>query len=164
MAIMNELTSDKGDDVATPPVTKPSPAELTHAQYLAFANDMRRRWAKGDIEPILALFDDHAVYQLLGSRALIPSAGVRIGKHEIREAWRTFFIDFETVAFQIDDVAYNLPRTAFTVWRVFLRHRGTQVEAHFEGVDHLVWSNGKIIKMTSYFDTALLASLTPMDD
>lgn len=179
MAIMNEKTLNDVDEAEELPAAKtspaepsaakplqaaPSPAELTHAQYLAFANDMRRRWSKGDMEPVLALFDDNAVYQLLGSRALISCAGVRHGKDEIREAWRAFYIEFETIDFRIDDVAYNLPRTAFTVWSVYLRHRGTQVEAHFEGVDHLVWSKGKIIKFTSYFDTALLASLTPTEE
>jgi len=137
---------------------------LTRDQYLALAKDIYGSWTRGDIEPLMAFFHDKAIFRLLGSRAMIPAAGFRIGKQEIREAFRALHVDFEIVDFEIDDLAYNPPYSSFMSWRLLLRNRGTQVAAILEGVDHLSWSNAKIVKLTSYFDTALLAALASHDD
>ena len=53
---------------------------LTREQYLAIARDIYGRRAKGDNEPGLFYFADDASYRLIGSRDLIPAAGVRVGK------------------------------------------------------------------------------------
>lgn len=136
---------------------------LTREEYLAIARDIYGRRAKGDNEPGLALFHDNAVYRLIGSRALIPAAGVRVGKDEIREAWRAFDTDFEMLSFEVDDLAFDLPRCSYMSWRMQLRSRGTGAVAELEGVDRLYWVDFKIVEWTRYFDTALIAALAEHD-
>ena len=99
------------------------------------------------------------MYRLLGSRALIPAAGVRVGKNEIREAWRAFDVDFEIVDFEIDDLVVEMPRVSYMSWRMTLRNRGTGAVIELEGIDHLKWRDAKIYQWTRYFDTALVAAL-----
>jgi hypothetical protein len=132
---------------------------LTREEYMAIARDIYGRRARGDTEPGLHFFHDNATYRLLGSRALIPAAGVRVGKEEIREAWRAFDVDFEILNFEVDDLVVDMPRCSYMSWHMRLRNRGTGVVADLEGVDRLFWRDFKIIEWTRYFDTALVAAL-----
>jgi len=136
---------------------------MTREEYLALARDIYGRRAKGDNEPGLAFFHDNAVYRLNGSRALIPAAGVRVGKDEIREAWRAFDTDFEILSFEVDDLAFDMPRCSYMSWHMQLRNRGTGAVAELEGVDRLYWVDSKIVEWTRYFDTALVAALAEHD-
>ncbi len=136
---------------------------MTREDYIAICRDIYGRRAKGDNEPGLALFHDDAVYRLLGSRALIPAAGVRVGKDEIREAWRAFDVDFEIMRFEVDDFVADIPRTSYMSWHMTLRNRGTGAVADLEGVDRLRWADYKIVEWTRYFDTALVAALGQTD-
>ncbi len=133
--------------------------KLTRIEYMAIAREIYGRRARGDNEPGLHFFHDNATYRLLGSRALIPAAGVRVGKDEIREAWRAFDVDFEIVSFEVDDIVVDMPRISYMSWHMRLRNRGTGVEAELEGVDRLKWVDFKIVEWTRYFDTALVAAL-----
>ncbi|MGO8740727.1 nuclear transport factor 2 family protein [Rhodoblastus sp.] len=137
---------------------------LTHEQYLALARDIYVRRARGDNEPGLVFFADNATYRLIGSRDLIPAAGVRVGKDEIREAWRAFDVDFEIGQFEIDDLVVEMPRMAYISWRMKLKNRGTHAEVELEGVDRLRWENYRIVDWTRYFDTALVVALRQGDD
>lgn len=132
---------------------------LTKDQYMALARDIYGRRARGDNEPGLAFFHDDATYRLIGSRTLIPAAGVRIGKDEIREAWRAFDVDFEIVNFEIDDLVIDMPRVSYMSWRMTLKNRGTGGTVELEGVDRLKWRDFKVAEWTRYFDTALVAAL-----
>lgn len=132
---------------------------LTPEQRLAIVRDIYAKRARGDNEPGLFFFHDNATYRLLGSRALIPAAGVRVGKDEIRQAWRAFDIDFEIVNFVVEDFVVDMPRTSYMSWQMTLRNRGTGVVVELEGVDRLKWRDFKIIDWTRYFDTALVAAL-----
>jgi SnoaL-like domain len=132
---------------------------LSREQYLAIARDIYGRRAKGDNEPGLFYFADHASYRLIGSRDLIPAAGVRVGKDEIREAWRAFDVDFEIVDFEIEDLVVDFPRMSYMSWRMTLKNRGTKAFVELEGVDRLRWENYKIVEWTRYFDTALVVAL-----
>ena len=136
---------------------------LTIEQYTAIARDIYGRRARGDSEPGLFFFHDDATYRLMGSRALIPAAGVRVGKDEIREAWRAFDVDFEIEDFEITDLVAEVPLRSYMSWRMRLRNRGTGVAADLEGVDRLFWRDYKIIEWTRYFDTALVAALKDGD-
>jgi ketosteroid isomerase-like protein len=138
--------------------------KMTREEQLAVARDIYARRARGDNEPGLYFFHDNATYRLIGSRSLIPAAGVRVGKDEIREAWRAFDIDFEMVTFDIDDFVVDMPRASFMSWRMTLRNRGTGVVIELEGVDHLKWVDAKIAEWTRYFDTALVAALKQGDE
>ena len=132
---------------------------LTREEYMAIARDIYGRRARGDTEPGLAFFHDSARYRLLGSRALIPSAGLRVGKAEIREAWRAFDTDFEILSFEIDDLVIDMPRCSYMSWHMRLRSRGAGAVAELEGVDRLFWNDFKIVEWTRFFDTALIAAL-----
>ncbi len=132
---------------------------LTHEQYLALARDIYGRRARGDNEPGLFFFADNAIYRLIGSRDLIPAAGVRVGKDEIRQAWRAFDVDLEIVGFEIDDLVVHMPRMSYMSWRMKVKNRGSGAVVELEGVDRLRWENFKIVEWTRYFDTALLAAL-----
>ncbi|WP_298423481.1 nuclear transport factor 2 family protein [Rhodoblastus sp.] len=132
---------------------------LTREQYLAIAHDIYGRRAKGDNEPGLFFFADNATYRLIGSRDLIPAAGVRVGKDEIREAWRAFDIDFEILSFEIEDLVVDFPRMSYMSWRMTLKNRGTGAMIELEGVDRLKWVDFKVVEWTRYFDTALVAAL-----
>jgi ketosteroid isomerase-like protein len=132
---------------------------LTREQYLALARDIYGRRAQGDNEPGLFFFADDATYRLIGSRHLIPAAGVRVGKEEIREAWRAFDVDFEIVRFEIDDLVFDMPRMSYMSWRMTLKNRGSGAVVELEGVDRLRWENFRIVEWTRYFDTALLVAL-----
>ncbi len=132
---------------------------LTHEQYLALARDIYGRRARGDNEPGLFFFADNAIYRLIGSRDLIPAAGVRVGKEEIRQAWRAFDVDFEIIGFEIDDLVVDMPRVSYMSWRMTVKNRGSGAVVELEGVDRLKWENFKIVEWTRYFDTALLAAL-----
>ncbi|HUO54397.1 MAG TPA: nuclear transport factor 2 family protein [Rhodoblastus sp.] len=132
---------------------------LTREQYMALARDIYGRRAKGDKEPGLQFFADTATYRLIGSRDLIPAAGVRVGKDEIREAWRAFDVDFEILAFEIDDLVVDFPRMSYMSWRMSLQNRGTGATVELEGVDRLRWADFKVVEWTRYFDTALVAAL-----
>ena len=136
---------------------------LTREEYLAIARDIYGRRARGDNEPGLAFFHDDARYRLLGSRALIPAAGVRVGKEEIRQAWRAFDTDFEILSFDIDDLVIDIPRCSYMSWHMQLRSRGTGAVAELEGVDRLIWVDFKIAEWTRFFDTALVAALAEND-
>ncbi len=132
---------------------------LTREQYLALARDIYGRRAQGDNEPGLFFFADDASYRLIGSRDLIPAAGVRVGKEEIREAWRAFDVDFEIIRFEIDDLVFDMPRMSYMSWRMTLKNRGSGAVVELEGVDRLRWENFRIVEWTRYFDTALLVAL-----
>ena len=80
---------------------------MTREEILAIARDIYGRRARGDNEPGLFFFHEDATYRLIGSRSLIPAAGVRVGKDEIREAWRAFDVDFEMVRFEVDDLVVD---------------------------------------------------------
>jgi ketosteroid isomerase-like protein len=134
-------------------------AGATREEYIAMARIVYGHCVRGDIEPVLALFHDDAIYQLIGSRALIPSAGRREGKEEIREAKRSFYVDFETLLIDVDDVVFDYPRRAYVSWRMRLRNRGTGVEADLEGVDRMHWKDDRVTEWTRYCDTALMAAL-----
>jgi ketosteroid isomerase-like protein len=136
---------------------------LTQEQYLAIARDFYGKRARGEFEPGLALFHENATYRLLGSRALIPSAGVRVGKAEIREAWRAFDTDFQFLSFEVDDLVLEGMHTCYISWRMILRHRGTGATVDLECVDRLKWVDHKIVDYTHYFDTALVAALAERD-
>jgi ketosteroid isomerase-like protein len=136
---------------------------LTRDERMARARTVYGHCARGEIEPVLALFHDDAVYRLVGSRALIPSAGRREGKQEIREAKRSFFVDFETLQVEIDDVVFDCPQSGYVSWRMHLRNRGTGIEAELEGVDCLHWKDGRVTEWIRYCDTALLAALGESD-
>lgn len=131
----------------------------TPQDYLDLARELYGRRARGDAEPALEFFDDHAIYRLIGARHIIPAAGVRIGKAEIREAWRAFDVDFEMLSFDIDDLVFDAPRIAYMSWRMTLKNRGTGAKADLEGIDRARFENFKIIEWVRYFDTALLAAL-----
>ncbi len=139
--------------------TKKALEGLSREQYLALARDIYGRRARGDNEPGLFFFADNATYRLIGSRDLIPAAGVRVGKDEIREAWRAFDVDFEMVLFEIDDLVVDLPRMSYMSWRMTLRNRGTGAMVDLEGVDRLRWRDFRIVEWTRYFDTALVVAL-----
>ena len=139
--------------------TKKALEGLSREQYLALARDIYGRRARGDNVPGLFFFADNATYRLIGSRDLIPAAGVRVGKDEIREAWRAFDVDFEMVLFEIDDLVVDLPRMSYMSWRMTLRNRGTGAMVDLEGVDRLRWRDFRIVEWTRYFDTALVVAL-----
>lgn len=132
---------------------------LSREQYLALARDIYGRRARGNNEPGLFFFADDATYRLIGSRDLIPAAGVRVGKDEIREAWRAFDVDFEIVRFEIDDLVVDLPRMSYMSWRMTLKNRGAGAMVELEGVDRLRWQDFRVVEWTRYFDTALVAAL-----
>lgn len=138
-------------------------AEATREERIARARIVYGHCARGEIEPVLALFHDDAIYRMVGSRALIPAAGRREGKEEIREAKRSFFVDFETLQIKIDDVVFDGSRSSYVSWRMRLRNRGTGVEADLEGVDRLHWKDDLIAEWTRYCDTALMAALGESD-
>jgi ketosteroid isomerase-like protein len=138
--------------------------KLTREEYMAIAREIYGRRARGDNEPGLYFFHDNATYRLLGSRALIPAAGVRVGKDEIREAWHAFDVDFEMLSFEVDDLVVDMPRCSYMSWHMRLRNRGTGAEVELEGVDRLIWVDFKIVEWTRYFDTALVAALKEGED
>lgn len=142
---------------------KPSLEGLTREDYIAIARDIYGRRARGDIEPGLAFFHEDATYRLIGSRSLIHAAGLRVGKDEIREAWRVFDVDFEMLSFEVDDLVVDYPRCSYMSWRMRLRNRGTGAEAELDGIDRLKWRDFKIAEWTRYFDTALVAALGESD-
>jgi ketosteroid isomerase-like protein len=137
---------------------------LSPEEYLALARDIYEKRARGDTEPGLLYFHDDVIYRLLGSRALIPAAGVRVGKDEVREAWRAFDVDFEILSFEIDDLVVDFPRMSYMSWHMTLRNRGTGATVELEGVDRLKWRDFKVAEWTRYFDTALVAALRDGED
>jgi len=137
--------------------------DMTREDYMAICREIYRRRAQGDTETGLALFHDNATYRLLGSRTMIASAGMRVGKTEIREAWRAFDVDFEIIAFEVDDFVADIPRMSYMSWRMTLRSRGTGAVADLDGVDRLRWVDYKIAEWTRYFDTALVGALGQTD-
>lgn len=137
--------------------------EMKHEDFIAICRDIYGRRARGDFEAALALFDDNATFRILGSRALIPAAGLRVGKAEIREAFIAFQVDFEMVDFDVDDFVADLPRMTYVSWHMTLRNRGTGAVAEIEGVDRLKWQDFKIVECVRYFDTALVAALAQTD-
>lgn len=132
---------------------------LTREEYMAIARDVYGRRARGDNEPALGFFHENARYRLLGSRALIPAAGMRVGKAEIREAWRAFDTDFEILSFEVEDLVIDMPRCSYMSWQMQLRSRGTGAVAEMEGVDRVFWADFKIVEWTRFFDTSLIAAL-----
>lgn len=138
-------------------------ANMTREHYMAICREIYRRRAEGDTETGLALFHDNATYRLLGSRAMIPAAGMRVGKDEIRGAWRAFDVDFEIIAFEVYDFVVDMPGISYMSWRMTLRGRGTGAVAELDGVDRLRWENCKIVEWTRYSDTALLGALGQSD-
>jgi ketosteroid isomerase-like protein len=137
--------------------------DMTQTDLLAICREIYGRRARGDFEAALALFDDNATFRLLGSRALITAAGLRVGKSEIREAFKAFEVDFEIVSFTVDDFSADMTRMAYVSWRMTLRNRGTGGMADIDGVDRLKWRDYKIIECTRYYDTALVAALAQTD-
>jgi len=136
---------------------------LSREDYIAIARDIYGKCARGDSEPVLALFHEDATYRLIGSRALIHAAGLRVGKNEIRESWRAFDVDFEMLSFEVDDLVVDYPRCSYMSWRMRIRNRGAGAEAELDGVDRLQWRDFKIAEWTRYFDTALMAALGDSD-
>jgi len=138
-------------------------ADMTREELLALCREIYGRRARGDFEAALALFDDAATFRILGSRALIPAAGLRVGKAEIREAFMAFQVDFEMINFEVDDFVGDLPHIAYVSWHMTLRNRGTGAQAEIEGVDRLKWRNFKIVECVRFYDTALIAALAQTD-
>lgn len=137
--------------------------EMKREDLIAICREIYGRYARGDFEAVLAVFDDNATFRILGSRALIPAAGLRVGKEEIREAFRAFEVDFEIIEFELDDIVADQSRIAFVSWRITLRSRGTGAQAGIEGVDRLKWRDFKIVECVCFLDTALVAALGQTD-
>ncbi|MBB4196784.1 ketosteroid isomerase-like protein [Rhodoblastus sphagnicola] len=136
---------------------------MRREDFMAICRDIYARRARGDVEAGLALFHDNATYRMMGSRAIIPAAGLRVGKAEIREAWKAFDVDFEIVGFEVDDFVVDTPRMSYMSWHMTLCNRGTGALAEVEGVDRMKWQDHKITEWTRYFDTALVAALGQSD-
>jgi ketosteroid isomerase-like protein len=137
--------------------------ETTPEDFLAVCRELYGRRARGDLESTLALFAENAAFRIIGSRALIPAAGSRVGKSEIREALKAFDVDFEIVDFNVEDFVAELPRMTYVSWHMTLRSRGSGAVAEIDGIDRVRWENYRIVDCTRFFDTALVAALAQTD-
>jgi len=137
--------------------------EAKRENFLQICREIYGRRARGDFEAALALFDENATFRILGSRAMIPAAGLRVGKAEIREALKAFEVDFEMINFDVDDFVGDPDRLSYVSWHMTLRNRGTGAFAEIEGVDRLKWRDYKIMECVRFLDTALVAALAQTD-
>ncbi|GEP00468.1 nuclear transport factor 2 family protein [Methylobacterium haplocladii] len=128
---------------------------LDRAAVEAFLDRMRRARIAGDCDALLELFDDDAVFTVVG---LGPGAR---GKDAIRTALNGLIEQFEFVAWTPIEIVVNGDEIAVR-HRLEARHTATGRTAETETSEFLSMKDGRCRSLTQYTDTALVAVLTAL--
>jgi ketosteroid isomerase-like protein len=109
-----------------------------------------------DMDLFLTAFSPDARWNLLGSGAGLPFAGLRCGHAAIREMIGLIFAEFKVRDFFIEDIIANESAAAVR-WSALTTAINTGKQAQIEVFDHIVMQNGLIISLTQFLDTAAVA-------
>jgi ketosteroid isomerase-like protein len=113
---------------------------------------------KGDIETLMAAFDPDAVFELAGSKELVPAAEAARGHQNIRTAMTGLiavfdFIDRDIISMVIDG------EHAAVHSRVKIKYVPRDRTFTTDLLDSFHFKDGKIVELLEFADTALIRDL-----
>jgi ketosteroid isomerase-like protein len=113
---------------------------------------------KGDIETLMEAFDADAVFELAGSKELVPAAEAARGHQNIREAMTGLIAVFDFIDRDIISMVIDAER-ATVHSRVKIRFVPRDRTFTTDLLDSFHFKDGKIIELLEFADTALIREL-----
>jgi ketosteroid isomerase-like protein len=113
---------------------------------------------KGDIETLMAAFDADAVFELAGSKKLVPAAEAARGHQNIREAMTGLIAVFDFIDRDIISMVIDGERAAVHS-RVKIRFVPRDRTFTTDLLDSFHFRDGKIVELLEFADTALIRDL-----
>jgi ketosteroid isomerase-like protein len=125
----------------------------------AFLANVHALRVAGDVEGLVALFDDEATFRIVGSAANWPFTEAAVGKDAIRTALRGLVDTFSFLEYRVeralidgDDVSVHCA--------LKVRHNPSGRIANTEVSDLMTFKNGRCLSYTQFADTALAIELS----
>jgi ketosteroid isomerase-like protein len=113
---------------------------------------------KGDIETLMAAFDPDAVFELAGSKQLVPAAEAARGHQNIRETMTGLIAVFDFIDRDIISMVIDGERAAVHS-RVKIRFVPRDRTFTTDLLDSFHFRDGKIVELLEFADTALIRDL-----
>jgi ketosteroid isomerase-like protein len=113
---------------------------------------------KGDIETLMAAFDADAVFELAGSKELVPAAVAARGHQNIRTAMTELIAVFDFIDRDIISIVIDGERAAVHS-RVKIKFVPRDRTFTTDLLDSFHFRDGKIVELLEFADTALIRDL-----
>jgi len=113
---------------------------------------------KGDIETLMAPFDADAVFELAGSKELVPAAKAARGHQDIRATMTGLIAVFDFIDREIISIVIDGGRAAVHS-RVKIRYVPRDMTFTTDPLDSFHFKDGKIVELLEFADTALIKDL-----
>jgi ketosteroid isomerase-like protein len=113
---------------------------------------------KGDIETLMAAFDADAVFELAGSKELVPAAAAARGHQAIRETMTALIAVFDFIDRDIISMVVDGERAAVHS-RVKIKFVPRDRTFTTDLLDSFHFRDGKIVELLEFADTALIRDL-----
>jgi ketosteroid isomerase-like protein len=114
---------------------------------------------KGDIEALMAAFDPDAVFELAGSKELVPAAEAARGHQNIRAAMTGLIAVFDFMDRDIISMVIDGERAAVHS-RAKIKFVPQDRTFTTDLLDSFHFKDGKIVELLEFADTALIRDLT----
>jgi ketosteroid isomerase-like protein len=113
---------------------------------------------KGDIETLMSAFDPDAVFELAGSKELVPAAEAARGHQAIRATMTELIAVFDFIHRDIIYMAIDGERAAVHS-RVKMKFIPKDRTFTTDLIDSFHFKDGKIVELVEFADTALIKDL-----
>jgi ketosteroid isomerase-like protein len=113
---------------------------------------------KGDIETLMAAFDPDAVFELAGSKGLVPAAEAARGHQNIRTTMTGLIAVFDFIDRDIISTVIDGERAAVHS-RVTIKFVPRDRTFTTDLLDSFHFRDGKIVELVEFADTALIRDL-----
>ncbi|HEV7879993.1 nuclear transport factor 2 family protein [Bradyrhizobium sp.] len=113
---------------------------------------------KGDIETLMAAFDPEAVFELAGSKELVPAAEAARGHQNIRAAMTGLIAVFDFIDRDIINMVIDGEHAAVHS-RVKIKYVPRDRTFTTDLLDSFHFRDGKIVELLEFADTALIKEL-----
>jgi ketosteroid isomerase-like protein len=113
---------------------------------------------KGDLETLMAAFDQDAVFELAGSTELVPAARAARGHQDIRTTMTGLMEAFDFIDRDIISTVIDGERAAVHS-RVTIKYVPADRTFTTDLIDSFHFKDGKIVELIEFADTALIKDL-----
>jgi ketosteroid isomerase-like protein len=115
---------------------------------------------QGDVEGLMSAFHPEAVFELAGSKAVLPVAGASRGHPDIRATMTGLVAGFDFVHRDVISTTIDGDRAAVHS-RIKIRVIPGEKTVTTEILDLFKFKDGKVIELLEFADTALIRDMMP---